>query len=108
MTKLYNKSAIKTLFCVLIFCISIKTIAQETNDPSRFLPNIIPPSPIANDLGKYGNVPVGMFTGSPNISIPLLTLKTNGIAVPLSLFYGSNGIRVLSNKRITDDASVPP
>ena len=94
MTKLYNKSAIKTLFCVLIFCISIKTIAQETNDPSRFLPNIIPPSPIANDLGKYGNVPVGMFTGSPNISIPLLTLKTNGIAVPLSLFYGSNGIRV--------------
>lgn len=67
-------------------------IAQD--GASKFLPNIVPPSPIANELGKFGNVPVGMFTGAANISIPLLTFKTNGISVPLSLFYGSNGIKV--------------
>jgi len=31
---------------------------------------VIPTSPIAAELGKYGNVPVSLFTGTPNISIP--------------------------------------
>lgn len=59
-----------------------------------FLPKIVPPSPQALELGKYGNVPVGLFTGSANISVPLLAYKTNNIIVPIELFYGSNGIKV--------------
>jgi len=66
--------------------------AQSGNIPA--LPNIIPPSATAYALGNYGNVPVGLFTGSPNISVPLLTYKTNNLTLPFSLFYTSNGLKV--------------
>lgn len=72
----------------------INTIwAQQAEKPST-LPNIIPPSPTAYALGNYGNVPVGLFTGAPSISVPLFTYKTNNISLPLNMFYGSNGIKV--------------
>jgi YD repeat-containing protein len=75
----------------LLILTSLPTVAQ---DASKFLSNIIPPSPTARELGKYGNVPVGMFTGAANISVPLITFKTKDLESPMSLFYGSNGIKV--------------
>jgi YD repeat-containing protein len=92
MTKLYNKNAIKYLFYLLLVFSSVKMIAQDNTN--KFLPNIVPPSPIANELGKFGNVPVGMFTGAANITVPLITFKTKDLDSPMSLFYGSNGIKV--------------
>ncbi|SFT92979.1 hypothetical protein SAMN05421857_0011, partial [Chryseobacterium formosense] len=59
-----------------------------------FLPKIVPPSPTANALGNYGNIPVGLFTGTVNTSIPLFTYRTNNLNLPIYIFYGSNGIRV--------------
>ncbi|QQQ26545.1 hypothetical protein [Chryseobacterium indoltheticum] len=61
---------------------------------SSTLPNIIPPSPTAYALGNYGNVPIGLFTGSSNLSVSLFAYKTSNTSLPLNLFYGSNGIRV--------------
>ncbi len=58
------------------------------------MPEVIPPSPNAASLGTYGQVPVGLFTGTPQISIPIHTLQGRSIAVPVSVNYGSNGIRV--------------
>ncbi|REC71019.1 hypothetical protein DRF60_20725, partial [Chryseobacterium elymi] len=63
-------------------------------EEENFIPQITPPSPTAYALGNYGNTPVGLFTGSPSVSVPLLMYKTNHITVPISLFYGSNGIKV--------------
>ncbi|MCJ7933152.1 MAG: hypothetical protein MUW56_05825 [Chryseobacterium sp.] len=64
------------------------------SNQDKFLPNITPPSPQAGTLGNYGNVPVGLFTGTANISIPLFDYKTSGISLPIHLFYGSNGTKV--------------
>ncbi|WP_281322741.1 hypothetical protein [Flavobacterium aestivum] len=86
-----TNNSIKYAFFLLFIFTSLHTLAQDT---SKFLPNIIPPSPTAGELGKYGNVPVGMFTGAANISVPLITFKTKDLESPLSLFYGSNGIKV--------------
>lgn len=58
------------------------------------LPEITPPSPTAYELGKYGQIPVGEFTGTPNVNIPLYTYKTRNLSVPISLSYSSNGIKV--------------
>lgn len=61
---------------------------------SQDLPNITPPSPTAYELGKYGQLPIGMFTGTPNVDIPLYTYKSGNLSIPISLSYGSNGIKV--------------
>lgn len=80
------------LLLTLLLC-GINDVSAQ-NDESKFLPNIVPPSPTAYTLGNYGNVPVGMVTGAPNIDVPLLTFKNRNISLPINIFYGSNGIRV--------------
>ncbi|TCN60148.1 sugar-binding protein [Flavobacterium circumlabens] len=92
MCKLTLKTTLTFLFCILL--ISIKTAGQSEKKSNTFLPNIIPPSPGAYQLGNYGNVPIGMFTGSQNITIPLYTYKTVNIEVPITMFYSNNGIKV--------------
>lgn len=59
-----------------------------------FLPKIVPSSPQATELGRYGNVPVGMFTGSPNVNLNIYTLEEAGISIPVNMTYTSNGVQV--------------
>lgn len=82
------------LLTLCFFCSYKAQVPPSRTGESSTLPNIVPPSPTAYALGNYGNVPVGLFTGSPNISVPLFTYNTKNISVPLNLFYGSNGIKV--------------
>ncbi|WP_420602829.1 hypothetical protein [Flagellimonas sp.] len=61
------------------------------------LTNIVPPSPTASSLGKYGEIPVSYNIGSPSISIPIYEISSEGISVPVSLSYHASGIRVEDN-----------
>ncbi len=58
--------------------------------------NIFPPSPNAVSLGIFGEVPVGLTTGIPDISIPLYSYEgvTNKLKLNLSLNYHAGGIKV--------------
>jgi len=56
--------------------------------------NIIPPSPTAAELGKYGAWPVSYYRGTPNISIPIYNYKVAGYTLPISLSYHASGIKV--------------
>jgi hypothetical protein len=67
--------------------------AQSTNG-NYALTKAIPPSPEAASLGKYGDIPVGYYTGAPNISIPLYTIQSRDLSVPVSLSYNAGGIKV--------------
>lgn len=51
-------------------------------------------SPNAASLGKYGDVPVSYYTGTPSISIPLYNINQSDIALDISLNYDATGIRV--------------
>lgn len=51
-------------------------------------------SPEASAFRKYGEVEANEYTGSPNISIPLYTLKFHDITMPISLTYDASGIKV--------------
>ena len=65
--------------------------ATENNFNS---PTVIPVSPEAAALGMYGSIPVGHYTGTANISIPLYEVDLDGKKIPISLSYHPSGIRV--------------
>ena len=56
--------------------------------------NIIPPSPTVMEIQKFIDVPVNMYTGTPDISIPLYTLKTPQLELPIVLKYHASGLKV--------------
>ena len=51
-------------------------------------------SPTAASLGKFGDIPVNLYTGTPSISIPLYELKGRKLSVPITLNYHASGIKV--------------
>lgn len=50
--------------------------------------------PTAASMTRYGEYPVNYSTGSPNIAIPLYTIKSGELEVPIYLQYNSGGVRV--------------
>ncbi|WP_128414812.1 RHS repeat domain-containing protein [Flavobacterium sp. Root186] len=70
--------------------ISNAVFSQVTKD----LPNYFPVSPNAASFAKEGLFPVDYSTGKINISIPLYTIKTNELTVPIDLNYNSAGIQL--------------
>jgi YD repeat-containing protein len=83
---------LKLLFILFIlFMVNVKgqtpiTVAAPTK--------IIPPSPTAAALGKYGDIPVSTYTGVANINIPLYTVSAGDISIPISLSYHASGVKV--------------
>lgn len=57
-------------------------------------PEIIPPSPTAQIFEEYGNIPVLLYSGIPDIKIPLFVVKVGKLALPVYLSYNSSGVRV--------------
>ncbi|MEN0052366.1 MAG: RHS repeat domain-containing protein [Mucilaginibacter sp.] len=58
------------------------------------LTDILPPSPDAASLGKYGGLDIGLTTGVLNINIPIYQYVSNNLKLPVSLSYFSNGLKV--------------
>lgn len=75
---------------LIILTSSTNFLAQEISK----LQDYLPPSPEAQEFIKYGEYPVGMYTGVPNISIPLYAISVKEIEVPISLSYHASGIQV--------------
>ncbi|HCT29419.1 MAG TPA: hypothetical protein DIW31_01490, partial [Bacteroidales bacterium] len=58
------------------------------------LPKVIPPSPEASGMTKNVDIPTNNYTGIPNISLPVYTIKTRELSVPISLSYHASGVKV--------------
>lgn len=54
----------------------------------------IPLSPNAASILQYGNIPIGLYTGQANISLPIYEINTGYVKVPISLSYNYNGLKV--------------
>lgn len=52
------------------------------------------PSPEAYAMLQYVETPVSYYTGVPDISIPLYTIKVGDFELPISLKYHASGIKV--------------
>lgn len=53
-----------------------------------------PQSPEAAAFARYGDVSVNMYSGTPNIQVPLYTHKGRELDLPISLTYDASGIKV--------------
>lgn len=58
------------------------------------LPKVIPPSPTVASLIRFSETPVGHYTGTANVSIPIYNIQSGDISLPVSLSYNTSGIRV--------------
>lgn len=67
----------------LIFCIPLFFVVTGygQNEPR----NIIPLSPNAGAITKYGEIPVNNYTGIPQISIPIYTIRSGELELCLLL-----------------------
>ena len=54
---------------------------------------VVPPAPEAAALGKYGEIPVSLNVGMPQIAIPLYEISGPQLNVPISLQYYSQGLK---------------
>lgn len=80
---------------ILFFLISnLNVFAQPPSQTQALLPKVISATPEAAGIAKFGNYPVNMYTGVPDISIPLYTIQVGELKVPISLNYHASGIRV--------------
>lgn len=79
------------LFFVTGF-LSLSVKAQDL-DLAKLRPDIIPHSPEAEAMTKYAVLPVNLYTGLPQISVPVYTIKTPSLTLPFSLGYNYNGCR---------------
>lgn len=79
---------------LLIATISLSRFAFAQFNIEETHSAIFPPSPTAGELTRYGDVPVSLSSGLPNISIPLTSYKVRDVQVPISLSYYSGGLKV--------------
>ncbi|GHV58334.1 hypothetical protein FACS1894182_10130 [Bacteroidia bacterium] len=81
----------KYLFLFLLITLGYPFVLHAQFDPK---PQIQKPSAEAQSLGKFGEIPVDLYTGRVNIDIPIYTVKYYDIDVPVSISYHGGGIKV--------------
>ncbi len=79
---------------LLILFLVPTCISFAQQGPNYGPPKVIPPSPTASALGRYGEIPVSLFTGMPSIGIPLYELPSKELSLPISLSYHASGVKV--------------
>ncbi|MBN8852871.1 MAG: hypothetical protein J0H07_13515 [Sphingobacteriales bacterium] len=79
---------------LLFICQSIHAQVKPGSLSNGIIPEVIPPSPEASSLGKYGDWPVSAYTGLPNINIPIYTINVSGYQLPVSLSYHAGGVKI--------------
>ena len=76
---------------LILFC-AIFAQAQTIDKTREF--TVIPPAPNVASLMQPIECPVTPFTGQPNISLPIYTLKEGSISLPISIRYNGGGLKV--------------
>lgn len=85
----------KNLLVLFLFISpGISNFLAAQDDPTFGHPDLLPPSPTASSLGQYADIPVSLYTGVPEINIPLFDIKSGSINLPISLSYHASGIKV--------------
>lgn len=66
----------------------------NNNPDFGYINHNVPKSPESASFEKYGKIPMGEYTGTSKISIPLYNIQTKDLDIPLNLHYHASGIKV--------------
>lgn len=80
------------LFIVMLFQVN-SIVHAQTKDGMAYQ-SYLPASPDAAGLGKYGEMPVNLSSGTPDISIPIYEIREGNASIPIGLSYNAGGIKV--------------
>lgn len=82
------KSKLKVAFILVL----IKFSSLLAQDYKQY-PTLVQPSPSAYSITRYGDIPVSMFTGNPNIEIPIFTIQAKDFEFPIVLKHHGGAIK---------------
>src|SRR5215813_8930666 len=84
------------VFLTLLSMFGVVRGQQPINaDPTKGFYNVtLPKTPESDGMEQFGKIPVNELTGTPDISIPIYTLKSNFLSLPITLAYHATGIKV--------------
>lgn len=77
----------KKLLLLVAICMHMLSFAQDYQAPK-----IVPPSPQAQEFIKHTDYAMNFAQGLANTSIPIYTVKSGSISLPLSLSYHADGL----------------
>jgi YD repeat-containing protein len=80
---------VKLFLFSLLLIGNIAVLGQQNG-----MQNVIPPSPDAASLGKFQQYPVAMYNGLVQVDIPIYTIKTSRIEIPISISYHPSGVKI--------------
>ncbi|MEP0418078.1 MAG: hypothetical protein ABJN36_19330 [Cyclobacteriaceae bacterium] len=66
----------------------------QTEDPTNYIrTDLISASPTAQEMARYGDVPVTLYAGKTNLSIPIFDCPGTNLSHPISLNYNYSGFK---------------
>lgn len=80
-------------FCHLIVLVGLLLNGLNSNGQFSY-PKVLPPTPEVAAFGKNIDIPVGYTSGTPGINVPIYTVRSGSLEIPVSLSYNASGIRV--------------
>ncbi|HRK55286.1 MAG TPA: RHS repeat protein [Cyclobacteriaceae bacterium] len=84
----------KQILSLLLLIFVVQVVIAQTPSQDVDIKKIIPLTPNAASLGKYGNIPIGLYTGQPNVNFPLYEIAYNDLTIPINLSYNYSGLKV--------------
>lgn len=84
----------RTLSCLLCMAACLSVCRSQTLPYDVEFPQYLPKSPSAYSFSKYIDYPMSLYTGVPDISVPLYEIQAVGLSIPVTLSYHASGITV--------------
>ncbi len=79
---------------IVIFCFLLSEMPTLSYSQDKALGTVKIASPNAASLGKFVDIPVNYYSGIPSIGIPLYTVKSGSLELPIGLSYHASGLKL--------------
>ncbi|MEQ9120846.1 hypothetical protein [Fulvivirga sp.] len=90
---LIRRSLLLRLLSAIILLFNFAVLkAQDLQNYAEV--NVIPPSPNVAAFQKFVDIPVSLYTGTPNVTVPIYEIKMSQLTLPIELKYHASGLKV--------------